>query len=151
MPSSCPRSSSIDSGGDIPVYSSLSLPDKRAGGRSRRSASPYASRILPMLGIERPAPRSRRRESAFESRLGACRRRSGIVAGVEPTATTKSHPMGYGGFLRLLVVILLPATNTESHRDLRSAETPEGIVLQFIEISGVTAILLSCLRGENAG
>lgn len=59
--------------------------------------------------------------------------------------------MGYGGFFRSLVVILLPATKTESHRDLRSAETPEGIVLQIIEISGVAAILFSCLRGENVG
>ena len=59
--------------------------------------------------------------------------------------------MGYGGFLRSLVVILLPATKTESQRDLRSAETPEGIVLQIIEIAGVAAVLFSYLRGENAG
>jgi len=32
-----------------------------------------------------------------------------------------------------------------------SAETPEGIVLQIIEIAGVAAVLFSYLRGENAG
>ena len=66
-------------------------------------------------------------------------------------ADYKDRSVGKGGFSRSLVVILLAANKTESHRDLRNAETPEGIVLQIIEISGVAAILFSCPWGENAG